>query len=626
MTLHPLLQRQLRVRGIDPAAEGLAVEQLTSLLDAISRSYGDVDQERYLLERSQDLASREMADLNTALRVSEARLASLLSLSSDWVWEQDSAGRFAFVSDDLQRRTGIDPAHLLGRACTADGELSTKPAELATMQNARSEAAPFHDITFEVDVDGHVQFMRISGAPILDGATCTGYRGVGSDVTDSVLAERKILELARYDVLTGLPNRTLFMEEIHHAIGRARRSDSELALMFVDLDRFKHVNDGFGHAAGDHVLQTIAGRLRSLLRDGDILARLGGDEFVVIAELPPSAHDLGLLASRMITAASEPVPYEGHRLSVSASVGIASFPSDGDDGPSLLRAADAAMYLAKANGRKTFEFFTEDAGKRNAFQLRLERAIETATAEQQWVLHWQPVIDTVTGRWIAAEGLIRWQHPQRGLLMPSVFIEAAEQSGQIVDIGRWVIGEACRQYDAWRATGIELDRCSVNLSVRQLDSHGLVDDIEAALAAFEIAPHHLELEVTESFVMGNATRALATLDLLHELGVQLAVDDFGTGYSSLGQLKRIPAQTLKIDRTFIGGLPTRADDLAITRAVAAMGHSLGMRVIAEGVETVEQQMCLEDFGVRHLQGYLFAKPLPAEEATELLAGTAVFSR
>ena len=618
--MHPLLHRQLRKLGFAEGA-GATAHELEALLQAISRSYGDVDQERYLLERSQDLASGEMAELNGALRLSEARMASLLSLSSDWVWEQSPSGCFTFVSDELRQLTGIEPGALVGHACSVDGPLRVDPADMAAMSECVAERATFHHITVEVacdDVDS--RYMRISGAPVFEDERYAGYRGVGSDVTERVLAERKILELARFDTLTGLPNRSMFIDEAHRAIARARRAGREVALLFIDLDRFKQVNDTLGHAAGDVVLQTVASRFNGLVRDADLLARLGGDEFVVIAEVNGVADDMASVAQRIIEAAIEPIVYESSTIEIAASVGLAVFPRDGDDAHSLLRAADTAMYEAKAKGKCTFEFFTEELATRASRHFHLEQELRAAVDEQQWVLHWQPQIDTGTGRWVGVEGLIRWQHPTRGLLAPSEFIDLAEDTGHIVPMGRWVIEAACEQFERWRRAGVELQHCSVNLSVRQLDEPAMVAEIITALAANGMSPRQLELEVTESSIMTDPARALATLDRLHDLGVQLAVDDFGTGYSSLGQLKRIPAQTLKIDRIFVGGLPDCADDLAITRAVVAMGQSLGMRIVAEGVETEAQRACLERLGVDQLQGFLISRPLPAVELTPVLLG------
>ncbi len=613
--MHPLLERQLRKVGLD-GGTGASSTQLAALIDAVSRSYRDVDQERYLLERSQDLASREMVELNSALRLSEARMASLLSLSSDWVWEQDLRGRFTFVSDELLLRTGIQPERLLGRSFATDGPLRMEAADLAAVAEAVNERTSFHHVTVEVQGDNDSRYMRISGAPAFEGGTCVGYRGVGSDVTERVHAERTILELARYDTLTGLPNRAMFLDEMTRALAGARRTDREVALLFIDLDRFKHVNDTVGHAAGDAVLAAIATRFRSLVGDTGVLARLGGDEFVVIIDVAGDTRRLDSLAQQIIDAASEPVQFETHRLAVSASVGLAVYPHDGADAHALLRSADTAMYHAKAQGRETFAFFTGELAERSSRQFEIEEDLRIAVRDQHWVLLWQPQVDAESGRWASVEGLIRWQHPHLGLVPPSDFIDIAEEAGLTVPMGRWVIGEACRQYAHWRDDGIVLDHCAVNISLRQLESDSIVDDIAAALDAYGMAPRQLALEVTEALVLRDPARALAVLDRLHQLGVRLVVDDFGTGYSSLGQLKRIPAQTLKLDRIFVSGLPDSADDLAIARAVVAMGQSLGMCVVAEGVENELQRRCLERLGVDHFQGYLFARPMPGDQLTE----------
>jgi diguanylate cyclase (GGDEF)-like protein/PAS domain S-box-containing protein len=366
--VHPLLDRQLHKVGLD-GRSGATAEQLYALLAAVSRSYRDVDQERYLLERSQDLANQEMVELNSALRLSEARMASLLSLSSDWVWEQDPEGRFTFVSDDLLPRTGIAPDRLLGLSFGSDGSLRMEPDDLREVAEAVEQRTSFHHVTLEVHGDAESRYMRISGAPVFDGNRCVGYRGVGSDVTERVHAERKILDLARYDALTGLPNRAMFLDAATRSLVRARRTGGEVALLFIDLDRFKYVNDTLGHAAGDAVLAAVAARFRSLVRDTDVLARLGGDEFVVIAEMAGpetsgGASGLDVLARRLIAAGSEPIEWESHRLAVAASVGIAVFPRDGDDAHALLRAADAAMYHAKHGDTEMFTYFSREVAQR----------------------------------------------------------------------------------------------------------------------------------------------------------------------------------------------------------------------------------------------------------------------
>jgi diguanylate cyclase (GGDEF)-like protein/PAS domain S-box-containing protein len=609
--LHPLLLRQLRKAGLAPG-QAADAQGLDRLLQRVSQAYAENDQDRYLLERSQDIASREMASLNEALQTSQARLSSLLSLSSDGVWEMDEQGRFAFVSPELLQRTGIDAAQLLGHGCSDQGALRAEPADLERLAEAIAQRQAFRDLTFEVRTpDGGAHHLRIHGEPQFDGGRFAGWRGVGSNVTEAVQAQQRIHELARFDSLTGLPNRHQFMEELQRALLRAKRAAGQFALFFVDLDRFKAVNDTLGHAAGDQLLCTVAARLSAMVREVDLLARLGGDEFVLLTEPHCDGATLSKIASRLIAAAAEPMTIDGHTVQVSASVGVAIFPDDGFDAPGLLKSADAAMYQAKAAGKNTFAFFTHELAKRAELHFTLEGELRQAVDRDQLVLHYQPLVDATTGELVSVEALVRWRHPERGLLPPAVFIELAEESGLIVPIGRWVLQQACAQLAAWRAQGLTPPPCAINVSRRQLINDALVHDVRQALAANGLEPQMLEVEVTESLLMADTSRSLAVLEQLSALGVRVAIDDFGTGYSSLAFLKRFALKTLKIDRSFVGGLPSDAGDMAITRAVVAMGHSLGLRVVAEGVETPAQHQCLRQLGCDTLQGYLFGRPASA---------------
>lgn len=616
--LHPIIARQLHRLSLAPDVAPDAAT-FDRLLARVSQTYAEFDRERYLLDRSQNIASSEMTTLNTALKASEARLSSLLSLSSDWIWEQDDQGRFTFVSEDLELRTGLERSTLLGQACSLGGRLHA-PADALTRHQALVECRErFDPFTFEVESSsGQCHHMRITGEPVFDGIHFKGYRGVGSDVTASVLDARKIQELARFDSLTGLPNRHSFMDELNRTLTRSARYGRQFALMFIDLDRFKAVNDNLGHAAGDALLKTVSNRLLKLLREADLLARLGGDEFVVLTESSCQVETLSVVASRVLGQICEPMLLEGRTVEISGSIGIAIYPNDGTTAESLLKAADAAMYKAKDLGKNTFEFFTNDLAERAALHFELEGELRLAVQRNELELHYQPKVDAATGALVGMETLLRWNHPQRGLLSPAVFIQLAEESGLIVPIGRWVLQEACSQMRTWLDMGLSPPRCAVNASVRQLADDALVSDLQAALTHAGLDAQYIEVEITESLMMANATQASIVLEKLHALGVHIAIDDFGTGYSSLAYLKKFPVSTVKIDRSFIKSLPDDSDDLAITRAVVAMAHSLGMGVVAEGVETAAQQQCLSALGCDVLQGYLFGRPVAAHMLEETL--------
>ena len=636
--LHPLLQRQLRRIGIDASAAPLEASSWRELLERVSRAYEEHDSEAYLLDRSQHLASEEMTALHAslraehelletrvrerteALRLSEGRLASLLTLSADWIWEQDADLKFTYISDSVETAAGFSPSVMLGQRRMAS-EASIAPAESIAAYEACVEGRKaFRDFTYAFTrPDGVLRHVRVSGEPVFDeGGNFQGYRGVGRDVTLDMQAEEKVRELARLDSLTGLPNRNMFLGELDRAIARGRRHDAPFAVYFIDLDRFKTINDTLGHSAGDDLLKAMATRLRHAVRDNDLVARLGGDEFVVLLEGDAGAADLTTIAQVLLTAIGEPMTIHDHRFLVTGSIGIALFPSDGEDAATLLKHADAAMYLAKEKGKNNVQFYTSELAEMAARHFEMESALQLALARKELLLHFQPKIDIASGRMVSVEALLRWAHPTRGLVPPLDFIPLAEERGLIVPIGRWVIQAACRQIRDWRAQGVHVPPVAVNLSARQFASETLVGDIRTAMIDNGVSPADLEVELTESVLMADPERANEVLQQLHTMGVRISIDDFGTGYSSLSYLKRFPAQTVKIDRSFIRGLPSDADDLAITEAVIAMAHSLGLNVVAEGVETSEQLAALRMLGCDEAQGFLLGRPMPALELASRL--------
>jgi len=642
MPLHSLLKRQLKRLGLEVEAGAPDAERWRELVQRVSRAYEEHDQERYLLERSQDLASKEMAALyatvradrdlldsrvrerTEALHLSEGRLSSLLSLSADWIWEQDADLRFTYFSAGIETATGIVPTSLIGRTQMSSAALDAPAEAIAAYEACIDARQAFRDFTYGFTrPDGVRRFIRISGEPVFDdGGSFEGYRGVGRDVTQAMVAEQKVHELARFDSLTGLPNRNMFLGELDRTIARARRNGTAFAIFFIDLDRFKTINDTLGHDAGDQLLRTMAARLRSAVRESDLVARLGGDEFVVLLEGEACAADLDAIAQKLLVAIGEPTTLQGCSFLVTGSIGIGLYPGDGEDAATLLKHADAAMYLAKDRGKNNVQFYTADLAELAARQFELESALRFALTRGELLLHFQPKIEIASGRMLGVEALVRWAHPTRGLVPPGDFIPLAEDRGLIVPIGRWVIQAACRQIRDWRAAGFVAPRVAVNLSARQFVSDTLVDDLVDALALYGVAPSELEVELTESVLMADPERANQVLQQLHTMGIGISIDDFGTGYSSLSYLKRFPAQTVKIDRSFISGLPTDGDDTAITQAVIAMAHSLGLKVVAEGVETAAQLALLRKLGCDEAQGYLLGRPMPASDLAARLRLTA----
>lgn len=431
-------------------------------------------------------------------------------------------------------------------------------------------------------------------------------------------AEDRIQHLANHDELTGLSNRNMFNQSLGHALAKARRDEQSLSILFIDLDRFKNINDTLGHDAGDRVLREVAERLRGCLRESDIVGRLGGDEFVVLLESVPEPVHSALVAQKLLVAVGKPFSVERQVFQLTASIGISTYPTDAEDLQSLLRFADIAMYRAKEQGKNNYQFYSAQMNVHTLERMALETELRGALERDELVLHYQPKVDLGSRRIVGVEALVRWQHPHKGLIPPAQFIPVAEETGLIVPIGEWVMRTACAQSLLWREQGLAQLRIAVNLSPRQFAHEDLLQDVERLMGEGGMGAAGLELEITESMVMHNPERAATLLGKLKASGAIVAIDDFGTDYSSLSYLKRFPINTLKVDRTFIKDLPLDIEDAAITKAIIVMAHSLGLKVVAEGVETQEQVDFLHALGCDEAQGYYFGKPVPAEELVSLL--------
>lgn len=435
--------------------------------------------------------------------------------------------------------------------------------------------------------------------------------GIMRDITERKSAEAKIIHLANHDGLTNLPNRNLVQDRIQQTISWAQRANSQFAVMFIDLDKFKVINDSLGHDTGDQLLQTVAQRLSTSLRVGDTVGRQGGDEFIVLLANLSAPEDAALVAQKILCNLAHPYLINGHDLYTSASIGIAVFPQDGNTVDTLLKNSDTAMYHAKDAGRSNYQFFTQAMNAAAAERLLLENSLHQAIERNELMLYFQPLVNMVDDSIVATEALLRWRHPHLGLISPDRFIPVAEDSGLIVPLGEWVFRQACTQLKLWHEMGINLPRMVINLSPRQFRQPHLVQTFSNILTETGIDPKCVGLEITESVIMENPEGSIVLLKQLRAMGIELSLDDFGTGYSSLSYLKRFPIDKLKIDQSFVRDITTDPNDEAMVAAIIVMAHRLNIRVVAEGVETEAQLNFLREHGCDQYQGYHFSKPLPA---------------
>jgi diguanylate cyclase (GGDEF)-like protein/PAS domain S-box-containing protein len=555
----------------------------------------------------EDISARKEAE-------EQLRLAGLVFESSaEGIVLTDADAKILSVNPAFERITGYSAAEALGKRPSMMQSGRQNAGYYDDMWRALREKGMWAGEIWNKRKDGSLypEWLTISAARDARGQV-THYVGVFTDITDLKRSEEQLRHMAHHDPLTDLANRALLDDRLDHALRRAHREGRLLAVLFIDLDRFKTVNDTLGHDVGDELLIEIANRLRSSLRDGDTLARLGGDEFVLILEDLDSPRMAGRVAEKIRSLLNEPVNVSGHELFVAGSIGISLYPDDGDDVATLLKAADSAMYAAKGAGRNGYCFYTAQMTESALERLQIEQQLRHALDSAQFRLYYQPQFSLGNGRLIGAEALIRWQHPTLGIVPPDRFIPAAEESGLIIAIGEWVLRESCRQLAGWRRAGHEVPKIAVNVSARQLGRGDLPALVRRVLAETSIPAADLELEVTESVAaLGEAL--LAELNELHAIGVKLAIDDFGTGFSSLAYLGRMPIDILKIDRAFVHDVDINSANASIIRAVVELARGLRVTVLAEGVETEEQHTLLKSFGCNAVQGFLFSKPLVADE-------------
>jgi diguanylate cyclase (GGDEF)-like protein/PAS domain S-box-containing protein len=563
---------------------------------------------------NEDITERHV--LADTLRESEARYQALFEHSIDAVFLMQPDGHILSANAEACRLLGYteDELRALGRRGLTEPD---DPRVAGLMDEHQREGAARGELKMRRKDGGWVP-VEVSSTTFRDrsGELCASL--IIRDITDRKRAEEHIEYLAYHDELTGIPNRAHFQRAFEHAITTSRRQGLNSALMVVDLDRFKNINDIIGHEAGDQLLKQVAARLRTCLRDGDVLARLGGDEFVVLMQDASSIDAVSAVAHKILEATSRPLVIDEQEFLITASIGISTSPHDGTDLQTLLRNSDVAMYRAKESGKNGFQYFSPDMDAHGRERLSIESALGRALERREFVLHFQPKMQVSSLNVAGMEALVRWHNPGKGLMQPGGFIAIAEETGMIVPIGDWVLTEACRQGQALRASGHDNLRVAVNLSVRQLYDEGLALRVSEALEETGFPAENLELEITESMVMRDAEGAIKLLQALRDTGVRIAIDDFGTGYSSLAYLKRLPIDCVKIDRSFIRDLPEDRDDASITRSIIAMAHNMELEVVAEGVETVPQLDFLQAHGCDEVQGFLFSEPLGIDAFEQFL--------
>ncbi|NMG73990.1 EAL domain-containing protein [Aromatoleum diolicum] len=576
----------------------------------------------------EDITERKSTEL-VLLAAEEAffeekeRAQVTLNSIGDGVLSTDLLGKVTYMNPVAEAMTGWSCEDALGRPLPEvftiiDGKGRNAVANPALRAITGDRTVELTADCLLVRRDGSESPIEDSAAPIHNRAgEAIGAVIVFHDVSKAQAMAQKMSHQAQHDFLTGLPNRMLLTERLSQAIGQAHRHRKQVALMFLDLDYFKHINDSLGHAIGDELLQSVAGRLAACVRTTDTVCRQGGDEFVILLTEIECPHDAAHVANKVLAALTEAQHIGGHELHVTVSIGISVYPDDGTNAETLTQSADTAMYHAKANGRNSFQFFEAEMNTRAVRRQFVEGSLRRALKEDEFLLHYQPQIDLASGAMTGAEALIRWQDPDLGLIYPGDFVPIAEECGLIVPIGRWVLREACRQARAWLDSGLLAVPVAVNISALELRHEGFLEGVALILKETRLPPRYLELELTESIIMDDAESSASVLDALRTMGVQLAIDDFGTGYSSLSYLKRLPINTLKIDQSFVHDIATNTDGATIVAAVIGMGKNLNQRVIAEGVETYAQLAFLRTQQCEVGQGFQFSHPLPAE-AFELL--------
>ncbi len=547
------------------------------------------------------------------------QLTEIFNCTMEGIMITDKAGIIQTVNPAFSAITGYTKSEVVGHTPRLLRSNKESPERYEEMWRSLSTQGLWHGELWNKRKSGEVypQWMTIGVLPSNDGEQ-DQYVALFIDISEQKKREACIEHQAYHDALTGLPNRRLFQDRLEQALVQAERNARSLAVLFIDLDRFKLINDSLGHNIGDQLLQAAAKRLSNLMRKEDTVARLGGDEFTVLLPHVEKRQDVEKTVRKIVSAFRQPFEIASESLHISLSMGVSLFPSDGETPERLMKNADSAMYRTKEMGRNGHHFYSQSMNATAKHQLMLENDLHEALARNELVPFYQLQQDAKQNIVTGMEVLLRWQHPQRGIIMPGEFISLAEESGLIISIGRWVLEQACRQAKVWLDAGCSDFTLAVNLSARQLQQPGLLKTVQEVLETTGLPARNLELEITENLLLNDTERNITLLHRLHNLGIRLALDDFGTGYSSLSYLKKFPFDLLKIDQSFVRGLPDNREDAALVDTIITIGHKLGMQVIAEGVENNEQRTLLHHLGCDLVQGYLIARPMPAAQVEALL--------
>ncbi len=567
-----------------------------------------------------DIDLKEIDTLQKELLTQKSLLNTIFNVIPDLIWLKDTEGKYLACNTKFEQLYGAKESEIIGKDDFNFVNLESAKAFRHYDEEAlKADVSSINEEVLTFSDGGYEGLFETIKTPMKDlKRNIIGVLGIARDISERKAREEQLSIYANYDMLTGLANRTLFMERLSHLMTLRKLNDHYSAVLFIDLDHFKEINDTFGHSTGDEILKLVSKCLQNIIRKEDTLSRHGGDEFTILLENIHTPLDAANIAQKIVDTLKAPLTIDEYQFYITTSIGITIAPDDSSDPETLLRYADIAMYQAKANGRDNYAFYTQSLSKKVHEKILIEQDLRTAISNHEFELYYQPQVNALNQSVIAAETLLRWNHPQKGMIMPLQFIPVAESSGQIIDIGKWVIREAMENITKWREDNLNIGTISVNLSIRQLNDKALIGMIKDSLKATGCHPDWIEFEVTEGYAMSDHQSATSLLEEIHALGCNISIDDFGTGYSSLAYLKRLPIHKIKIDQSFVQDIPGDPDDEAIVSAVILIAKSMNLDVIAEGVETVQQQEFLLEQGCLFSQGYLYAKPLPKVDFEEYL--------